>query len=51
MIEMPVGIYEVRDWTRTEILEGPGNLVARYTDARIDQQFAIRAGKYTDVSA
>src|SRR5438445_2388319 len=51
MVEVPMGIDEVRDRVSTELRKSLGDLRARYADPGIDEHLAIRARQDGDVSA
>ena len=50
MIEMPVGVDQMRNGLGAEFCQRPGNLRPRHTDAGIDQHFAIAAVEDGNIS-
>jgi hypothetical protein len=51
MIEVPMGVDQVRDLLVSEPIERFGELRARYADAGIDHDLAILAGENGDIAA
>jgi hypothetical protein len=51
VIEMPVGVDQVRDRLAAERLQRLGELRTRHTDAAVDQDLAVGARQHGDVAA
>jgi hypothetical protein len=51
VIEMPMRIDQMGDGVNAKIGKGPGHLGPRHGNARVDEDFAVRAGKDRNVPA